>query len=93
MFGVVLSNSEIFTASRYGARCSLGKAQEFEEGLDLNGKLDAQSTCLSPTSPPLPGFIPLKPCFYQDFDEIPEQHRSMCKKMYHLWMRVIFCNC
>ncbi|XP_038556460.1 secretory carrier-associated membrane protein 5-like isoform X2 [Micropterus salmoides] len=39
-----------------------------------------------PNFPPLPGFIPLKPCFYQDFDEIPEQHRSMCKKMYHLWI-------
>lgn len=39
-----------------------------------------------PNFPPLPGFIPLKPCFHQDFDEIPEQHRSMCKKMYHLWM-------
>uniref|UniRef100_A0A1A8Q1D9 Secretory carrier-associated membrane protein n=1 Tax=Nothobranchius pienaari TaxID=704102 RepID=A0A1A8Q1D9_9TELE len=39
-----------------------------------------------PNFPPLPGFIPLKPCFYQDFEEIPEQHRSMCKKMYHLWM-------
>lgn len=39
-----------------------------------------------PNFPPLPGFIPLKPCFYQDFDEIPEQHRNLCKKMYHLWM-------
>ncbi|XP_061670026.1 secretory carrier-associated membrane protein 5-like isoform X3 [Syngnathoides biaculeatus] len=39
-----------------------------------------------PNFPPLPGFIPLKPCFYQDFEEIPEQHRSLCKKMYHLWM-------
>ncbi|CAL8349705.1 unnamed protein product [Merluccius merluccius] len=39
-----------------------------------------------PNFPPLPGFIPLKPCFYQDFEEIPEQHRSMCKRMYHLWM-------
>ncbi|KAM3625762.1 uncharacterized protein V6R79_017303 [Siganus canaliculatus] len=39
-----------------------------------------------PNFPPLPGFIPFKPCFYQDFDEIPEQHRSLCKKMYHLWM-------
>lgn len=36
--------------------------------------------------PPLPGFIPLKPCFYQDFEEIPEQHRVMCKRMYHLWI-------
>ncbi|XP_078114836.1 secretory carrier-associated membrane protein 5, partial [Sander vitreus] len=39
-----------------------------------------------PNFPPLPGFIPLKPCFYQDFEEIPEQHRSMCKKMYNLWI-------
>ncbi|KAK0146950.1 Secretory carrier-associated membrane protein 5 [Merluccius polli] len=39
-----------------------------------------------PNFPPLPGFIPFKPCFYQDFEEIPEQHRSMCKRMYHLWM-------
>ncbi|KAM4593469.1 secretory carrier-associated membrane protein 5 isoform 1-T1 [Odontesthes bonariensis] len=43
-----------------------------------------------PNFPPIPGFIPLKPCFYQDFEEIPEQHRSMCKKMYHLWMCVFF---
>uniref|UniRef100_A0A3B3U705 Secretory carrier-associated membrane protein n=1 Tax=Poecilia latipinna TaxID=48699 RepID=A0A3B3U705_9TELE len=27
-----------------------------------------------------------KPCFYQNFEEIPEQHRSMCKKMYNLWI-------
>lgn len=45
-----------------------------------------------PNFPPLPGFLPLKPCFYQDFEEIPEQHRSMCKKMYHLWMREL-CSC
>ncbi|CAB1339529.1 unnamed protein product [Coregonus sp. 'balchen'] len=37
--------------------------------------------------PPIPGFIPLQPCFYQDFDEeIPEQHRTMCKRLYHLWI-------
>ncbi|KTF73239.1 hypothetical protein cypCar_00047035 [Cyprinus carpio] len=36
--------------------------------------------------PPLPGFIPLKPCFYQDFEEIPDQHRTMCKRLYHLWI-------
>ncbi|XP_017321881.1 secretory carrier-associated membrane protein 5 [Ictalurus punctatus] len=36
--------------------------------------------------PPLPSFIPLKPCFYQDFEEIPEQHRKMCKKLYYLWI-------
>uniref|UniRef100_A0A672NI38 Secretory carrier-associated membrane protein n=1 Tax=Sinocyclocheilus grahami TaxID=75366 RepID=A0A672NI38_SINGR len=36
--------------------------------------------------PPLPGFIPLKPCFHQDFEEIPDQHRTMCKRLYHLWI-------
>uniref|UniRef100_A0A8B9GSJ4 Secretory carrier-associated membrane protein n=1 Tax=Astyanax mexicanus TaxID=7994 RepID=A0A8B9GSJ4_ASTMX len=36
--------------------------------------------------PPLPGFIPLKPCFYQDFEEIPDQHRTLCKRMYYLWI-------
>lgn len=47
---------------------------------------DSKLFVAEPNFPPLPGFIPIKPCFYQDFDEIPEQHRSMCKKMYHLWM-------
>lgn len=37
--------------------------------------------------PPLPKFIPLKPCFYQDFDaDIPPQHRTMAKRLYYLWM-------
>uniref|UniRef100_A0A8C8CVG0 Secretory carrier-associated membrane protein n=1 Tax=Oncorhynchus tshawytscha TaxID=74940 RepID=A0A8C8CVG0_ONCTS len=36
--------------------------------------------------PPLPRFIPLRPCFYQDFNEIPDVHRSMCKKLYYLWI-------
>ncbi|XP_029284524.1 secretory carrier-associated membrane protein 2-like isoform X2 [Cottoperca gobio] len=37
--------------------------------------------------PPLPNFSPVKPCFYQDFeDEIPEEYRSICKRMYYLWM-------
>lgn len=39
--------------------------------------------------PPLPRFIPLKPCFYQDFNEIPDQHRTMCKRLYYLWI----CEC
>lgn len=37
--------------------------------------------------PPLPRFIPLKPCFYQDFNEIPDQRRTMCKRLYYLWIR------
>ncbi|KAI5614864.1 secretory carrier membrane protein 2 [Silurus asotus] len=37
--------------------------------------------------PPLPKIFPIKPCFYQDFsEEIPEQHRRLCKMMYYLWM-------
>ncbi|XP_062926894.1 secretory carrier-associated membrane protein 5 isoform X1 [Mobula hypostoma] len=36
--------------------------------------------------PPLPKFIPLKPCFYQDFNEIPDQHRVLAKRIYYLWM-------
>lgn len=39
--------------------------------------------------PPLPRFIPLKPCFYQDFNEIPDQRRTMCKRLYYLWI----CEC
>lgn len=36
--------------------------------------------------PPLPRFIPLRPCFYQDFNEIPDQRRTMCKRLYYLWI-------
>lgn len=37
--------------------------------------------------PPLPKFSPLKPCFYQDFEEeIPEEYRRICRRMYYLWM-------
>ncbi|XP_028920950.1 secretory carrier-associated membrane protein 5 isoform X4 [Ornithorhynchus anatinus] len=37
--------------------------------------------------PPLPRFIPLKPCFYQDFEgDIPPQHLTMAKRLYYLWM-------
>lgn len=37
--------------------------------------------------PPLPSFSPVKPCFYQDFEEeIPEEYRRICKRMYYLWM-------
>uniref|UniRef100_A0A803TGG7 Secretory carrier-associated membrane protein n=1 Tax=Anolis carolinensis TaxID=28377 RepID=A0A803TGG7_ANOCA len=37
--------------------------------------------------PPLPKFIPLKPCFYQNFaDEIPVDHQNLVQKIYRLWM-------
>lgn len=48
--------------------------------------------CLPPAGkennfPPLPRFVPLKPCFYQDFsDEIPVEHQVLVKRIYRLWM-------
>uniref|UniRef100_A0A8C6NM30 Secretory carrier-associated membrane protein n=1 Tax=Nothobranchius furzeri TaxID=105023 RepID=A0A8C6NM30_NOTFU len=37
--------------------------------------------------PPLPKFCPVKPCFYQNFEEeIPDDYRRICKRMYYLWM-------
>ncbi|XP_032819061.1 secretory carrier-associated membrane protein 5B-like [Petromyzon marinus] len=37
--------------------------------------------------PPLPKFVRLKPCFYQDFNEdIPEPHRLSVKRLYYLWI-------
>ncbi|MGH0186253.1 UNVERIFIED_CONTAM: hypothetical protein FKN15_020667 [Acipenser sinensis] len=40
--------------------------------------------------PPLPKFIPLKPCFYQDFEEdIPAAHQQLVRRVYYLWI----CKC
>ncbi|XP_062868647.1 secretory carrier membrane protein 2, like [Trichomycterus rosablanca] len=37
--------------------------------------------------PPLPRFFPIKPCFYQDFnEEIPPEFQRVCKMLYYLWM-------
>ncbi|XP_064325962.1 secretory carrier-associated membrane protein 4 isoform X2 [Phalacrocorax carbo] len=37
--------------------------------------------------PPLPTFIPLEPCFYQNFaDEIPIGYQSLVKRIYHVWI-------
>ena len=37
--------------------------------------------------PPLPKFIPLKPCFYQNFaDEIPVDYQFLVKRIYHVWI-------
>jgi len=36
--------------------------------------------------PPLPGWFPIKPCFYQDFDlEIPVEFQHLVRTMYRLW--------
>ena len=36
--------------------------------------------------PPLPGWFPFKPCFYQDFDvEIPVEFQHLVRNVYRLW--------
>uniref|UniRef100_A0A8C5PVS0 Secretory carrier-associated membrane protein n=1 Tax=Leptobrachium leishanense TaxID=445787 RepID=A0A8C5PVS0_9ANUR len=42
--------------------------------------------------PPLPGFCPIKPCFYQDFAaDIPADYQRTCKMLYYLWMLIHLC--
>uniref|UniRef100_M3XH65 Secretory carrier-associated membrane protein n=2 Tax=Latimeria chalumnae TaxID=7897 RepID=M3XH65_LATCH len=37
--------------------------------------------------PPLPKFMRLKPCFYQNFEEdIPPEHQILVKRIYYLWI-------
>ncbi|XP_075875117.1 secretory carrier membrane protein 2, like [Nelusetta ayraudi] len=67
------------------------KAAELER---KEQELQSRSTATAANSgvkdnnwPPLPKFSPIKPCFYQDFEEdIPEEYRRICKRMYYLWM-------
>ncbi|CAL9702267.1 unnamed protein product [Knipowitschia caucasica] len=80
------------------AAVSLAKQQEELEkkAAELERKereLETRSTARSSTGvkennwPPLPKFFPVKPCFYQDFEEdIPEEYRRICRRMYYLWM-------
>jgi len=37
--------------------------------------------------PPLPSFVPLQPCFYQDINvDIPVEFQEMVKRLYYLWL-------
>uniref|UniRef100_A0A3Q3DWI9 Secretory carrier-associated membrane protein n=1 Tax=Hippocampus comes TaxID=109280 RepID=A0A3Q3DWI9_HIPCM len=42
--------------------------------------------------PPLPKFIKVKPCFYQNIqEEIPAQHQQLVKRIFTLWMSELCC--
>lgn len=37
--------------------------------------------------PPIPSFIPLQPCFYQDINvDIPVEFQEMVRRLYYLWL-------
>lgn len=37
--------------------------------------------------PPLPKFLRIKPCFYQNVDEeIPQPHCQLVRRVYNLWI-------
>uniref|UniRef100_A0A8C7Y7B7 Secretory carrier-associated membrane protein n=1 Tax=Oryzias sinensis TaxID=183150 RepID=A0A8C7Y7B7_9TELE len=63
------------------------KAAELERKEQELQNRNARSTGGENNWPPLPRFCPVKPCFYQDFEEeISEDYRQICKRMYYLWM-------
>uniref|UniRef100_A0A8C6UIG3 Secretory carrier-associated membrane protein n=1 Tax=Neogobius melanostomus TaxID=47308 RepID=A0A8C6UIG3_9GOBI len=85
--------SESETASVSAAAASLAKQQEELEkkAAELDRKereLESRGAVLKENNwPPLPKFFPVKPCFYQDFEEdIPDEYRRICRRMYYLWM-------
>ncbi|CAO2641409.1 Secretory carrier-associated membrane protein 4 [Lemmus lemmus] len=56
-------------------------AAAYEGGLTSKGRERGNNF------PPLPRFVPLKPCFYQDIsEEIPVEHQVLVKRIYRLWM-------
>nr|XP_020461360.1 secretory carrier-associated membrane protein 2-like [Monopterus albus] len=58
-----------------------------EQELQNRSASSANSGAKENNWPPLPTFFPVKPCFYQNFEEeIPEEYRKICKRMYYLWM-------
>ncbi|CAL8381310.1 unnamed protein product [Arctogadus glacialis] len=67
------------------------KAAELQrKELDLQNQAAGRGLPLSERVnnwPPVPRICPIKPCFYQDFEEdIPEQYRKICIRMYYLWV-------
>ncbi|XP_012670265.1 secretory carrier membrane protein 2, like [Clupea harengus] len=81
------------------ASASAGQAKLLKQQEELEKKaaelerkeqeLQNRGSSLGPENnwPPLPKFFPIKPCFYQDFDEeIPVEYHRVSKMMYYLWM-------
>nr|XP_044990993.1 secretory carrier-associated membrane protein 4 isoform X3 [Jaculus jaculus] len=67
------------TEGRSGSLPKGGSSHSTLSSTDMAGKEN--------NFPPLPHFVPLKPCFYQDFaDEIPIEHQVLVKRIYRLWM-------
>uniref|UniRef100_A0A3B3D8Q8 Secretory carrier-associated membrane protein n=1 Tax=Oryzias melastigma TaxID=30732 RepID=A0A3B3D8Q8_ORYME len=63
------------------------KAAELERKEQEMQNRNARNTGGENNWPPFPKFCPVNPCFYQDFEEeISEDYRQICKRMYYLWM-------
>uniref|UniRef100_A0A3P9NIP1 Secretory carrier-associated membrane protein n=1 Tax=Poecilia reticulata TaxID=8081 RepID=A0A3P9NIP1_POERE len=79
-----------FQATAAAAQANLVKQQEELErkAAELERKeQELQNRTKENNWPPLPRFFPIKPCFYQNFEEdISEEYRRICKRMYYLWM-------
>ncbi|MFH4984526.1 hypothetical protein AB6A40_011235 [Gnathostoma spinigerum] len=87
-----MSNDELFRRQEELEK----KAQELRR---REQELERQQRAGGPSSssanrphnwPPLPSFIPVEPCFYQDIDvEIPQQFKSTVMTVYHVFLTYV----
>nr|XP_025148502.1 secretory carrier-associated membrane protein 4 isoform X1 [Bubalus bubalis] len=67
--------------------CQKNSIVEVAAGFHSHPVFTAKMSGKENNFPPLPKFIPLKPCFYQNFsDEIPIEHQVLVKRIYRLWL-------
>jgi hypothetical protein len=64
------------------------KADELQrKEQELKNQAAAASGVRENNFPPLPSFVPVKPCFYQNFDlDIPAEFRRIVQLLYYLWL-------